>query len=229
MIIMTDVSYFNVTTAGRKRWILKSVSSVIPTNRKIGILGRSPMEVSVFLEIMSGVRLPTSGKVQRIGRVSPPISHLPAFDPASSLRRNVGHIARLYGIAPAEYVEFIDRTLEIGSDFDVPFGNLTREVAQLCGQIVICALPFDIYIINGNTRRGPPRLRELADALVQTRLSASGALIAKDQRFLSQHCDMCICLRNSGIFFSEDVQEMISAYTKLQHAETSWAEAEPEA
>src|SRR5690349_12089750 len=117
MIIFDNVT--KVVGAGaRKRDALAAVRATLPTDRRIAIFAPLPEDRKILLDLLSGLQLPTSGRVIHRARVSFPAGHLGGFNRDLSVRLNVAHVARLYGADADEIVDFVAQVTGLRGDFN---------------------------------------------------------------------------------------------------------------
>jgi capsular polysaccharide transport system ATP-binding protein len=209
MIVLENVSK-TVLSLGQMRPVLSGVSVQIPSDRRIAIFGKSPEDRKVFIELLSGLTLPTSGRIVRLVRVSFPAGDTGGFDVDLSVRFNVAHAARLYDADVAAVVEFVRDVSELGAAFEKPFGMLDRERRRLVSRIVAYSIPFDVYLLTSEVTkrkdRNPSKDKPLA--LFEARAQTSGMIMpARTFRSAHEFCDMGMILHEGRVLLFDDLEQ----------------------
>jgi capsular polysaccharide transport system ATP-binding protein len=200
-----------------KRHILSDVSLDIPADKRIAFLGGAAPDRSVIMNLISGVLIPTRGRVVRGATVSFPNTLQGAFDGAISLIANIDYISALYDLSPGVLKSEIDRIVDFGEDYKRPFRELPRDIRLQLGQLIALTIPFDLYVINGPFNGGPKPLRDAANALIEDRGKSSGIILnTRDLRIAERQCDMALVLLDKSLVLFDTVQ---AAKAHLQRTE----------
>jgi capsular polysaccharide transport system ATP-binding protein len=209
MIILDKVTKGSGTAKGS--W--GPLSLAIPTNRSIALLGPSEMQKQYLIDVIGGSRLPDQGAVIRKVRVSFPVGRLPGFDRTITIRRNVEHIARLYGANIEDTVAVVRHVVAMGDRFDALPGRSEKLDTRVLGEAVAFAIPFDFYVLVSD-RIQPGALTW---ELFQARQRTSGMLIpTADPEFAIENCDMAIVLYQSDLALFEHVSQALEFLVELE-------------
>lgn len=206
MIILQDVTTVDLAL-GKKRRVLNSVSLQIPTDRRIGVVSPSISDTLDLIDLLSGLVLPTSGRIVRLASVSFPVGYLGGFDQDLSIRFNVAHVARLYGADVASVVDLVQRTADLGPAFDRPYGDLPRRERRELGEIVAYSLPFDMYVLATNPKRLQRESNTSKSApLFESRFRTSGMMMpARNLKSVREFCDMGLVLNQGRLQLFDDI------------------------
>ena len=226
MIILHEV-----TKLVASRTVLSSVSIKIPSDRRIALVGSSDRDKEILIDILAGVAMPSSGRVERRAEVSFPVGSLPGFSKEFSVRLNVAHVARLYGANVRQTVEIVETALNIGAAFDKPYQQLSRDLRKPLGQIVAFALPFDVYALTDDRFQPPSskpqRHRRDTDhaascfALFQARSRTSGMIIpTNDSGFIQEYCDAALLLERGKLRLFDDPNEAVGVLLQERRDQT---------
>src|SRR5262245_51228143 len=205
MIILEQVTKF-VSIRGETMQILSSASVNIPSDRRIALLGPSERDKDVVVNLLTGQMLPSAGRIVRKAHVSFPVGQLPGLARELSLRRNVAHVARLYGADVRQTVEFVQSVLDVGEYFDKPYIKLTPRMRKPFAQILGFSIPFDTYVLADDKLRGEREFKEKCYAAFQARARTSGMIIPiSNQRFAREYCDMSLVVHQGKLRLFETV------------------------
>lgn len=199
MIAFENVSK-SVIIHGEERLVLSSVNIHIPSDQRIALFATSKEELRILIELLAGIVLPSSGRIIRKARVSFPVGYLGGFDGQLTVRRNVAHVARLYGADPEALVEHVERIAYFGAAFDRPFRDLPQAGKILISHIVAYSISFDLYLLNADPGRVPKEIREIAWNFFEARARTCGMIVATDnQKFAREHCQMRLLLHDGQL------------------------------
>jgi len=215
MIILEDVTVV-VGTGAKKRDLLTSVRARLPSGHRIAVLARRPEDRKVFIDLLSGVVLPTAGRIIRKARVGFPPGHLGGFAPDLSVRLNVSHVARLYGAEIEATVDFVAKVSGFSENFSKPYRELSNTQRRHLSTILAFSIPFDVYLLSDElVRTGGRGYSKEASALFQARAKTSGMIIASDDSaFIREFCDMGLVLNGGQIRLFPDIERAISFFEK---------------
>jgi capsular polysaccharide transport system ATP-binding protein len=213
MIIFDDVS-MTIPLERRKafalsprREILSSVNLQIPCDRRIALFANSGHDISLLMNLMSGLIVPTSGTVSRRAKVSFPSGHFGSFSELLSVRNNVAHIAGIYGVDGQSLVEFIQNVVHLGPAFDGPWSRVPRDRQHLISQIILFSIPFDMYLLAGAVpqpaKSGPAR--NLYNMFLERTKSAGFVMVARNPELARRHCDMALVLHQRQLHLFDDL------------------------
>jgi hypothetical protein len=133
--------------------ILNQVSIALPSERRIGLIGDNPRELTELLGLLSGARRPDAGRVELGGlRCSPVVNGGNAagrtLAPGLTVAENLRQAARTHGIEESLLASLVEARCRLGprladriQDFDWP----TRRQIEAT---LIAAIPFDCYYID---------------------------------------------------------------------------------
>ncbi len=215
MIILEDVTKV-IGTGAKKRDVLTSVRARLPSGHRIAVLASRPEDRKVFIDLLSGVVLPTAGRIIRQARVGFPPGHLGGFAPDLSVHLNVSHVARLYGAEIEATVNFVAKISGLSENFGKPYRELSNTQRRHLSAILAFSIPFDVYLLSDQlVRAGGKGYSKEASALFQARAKTSGMIIASDEpAFVREFCDMGLVLNGGQIRLFPDIERAISFFEK---------------
>lgn len=210
MIILNEAG--KTVGLGRSaRFLLAPTNLIIPSGRRIALLGPSEEDKKGLIELLAGLVLPTAGRIIRKAQVSFPAGHLAGMSPNLSVRQNVAHIARLYGADSNEVTAFVGAALEQSPYYDRPFREFPGELRKRLGNVVTLSIPFDIYLLGDDIIHGEPTMNDKCYALFVERARDSGMIIStRKPQFALKHCDMAMLLQHGRLTMFDDVSEALT-------------------
>ena len=94
--------------------VLRDVNLTVESGERVGILGRNGAGKSTLIRLISGAEFPTSGVIDRGMSVSWPLAFGGAFQGSLTGYDNLRFICRIYGVDPADKMEFVEDFSELG-------------------------------------------------------------------------------------------------------------------
>jgi capsular polysaccharide transport system ATP-binding protein len=199
--------------------VLSRVDLVIPSDRRIALLGASKPEAQTLINMFGGLSYPADGQIVRKASVSFPIGYFGGFIPDVPTRVNIAHLARIYELDIKAIVDFVEQSVRPNPDFDRPFGDLPRIVQRRIATIVAYTLPFDVYVLMQEVVRGKSHPRNVALSLFEHRNRTSGMIIAVNEpKFALDYCDMAMVLDRGQLLLCEDVESGLALSKELTEA-----------
>lgn len=241
LLILDDVSLFFVNRlqsggknsferfltriVGRRQRVkaLDSISLVLYAGEIVGIIGRSGAGKSTLGDVMSGLRLPSIGKVFASEKPAL-LSGFSHFIPKLSGARNISLILSAHGLTDDEIetqLPIIIKKAKIRKIVHQPITTYTKSSRQkLRGAIALALLPkiliADVALKAGDKKRTEELRSEIIDIA-----AAGGLVVLAGQRLevLEEMCSRLIWLEKGAVHMDGDVKEVLAA----------WRERYPEA
>ena len=213
MIILEDVSKSYRVLGSRIR-VFDRLSAVLPTNRRLVLLGDHGSGKSTLIRLMAGLEYPSSGHVDRQAAVSFPLGYSNGYFPGVSGRQNVIFLARAYGLDPLEMLAFVEEMTELGRILDLPFGDFPPDARVRFLYALSYAVPFDVYLIDQNPVIGSTEFAARCARMLEARMAESGLIFTtRDPRVARRYCDMGGILRDGQITLYDSLEEAIAIYS----------------
>lgn len=196
--------------------VLDDISASLPTNRRLLILGHSGSGKSTLMRLLSGALVPNSGTVTRTVRVSYPVGFQSGFEPTLSARQNIEFACHVYDADYIEVLTFVAQVAGITADLDKPLASLSRMAKIKLGYTLSYALPFDTYLIDGNTGAGDREFRERCLQMLESRSRSSGIIMTTSEARLARRLgDSGAILFNGKLYVYDDMQTALHIYESL--------------
>jgi capsular polysaccharide transport system ATP-binding protein len=113
------------------------------------ILSTQSRSAKALLKLISGIEVPTRGRVIRSGGFSPPINEISYFHKALSGEQNINFIARIYGQNPAQLIEKVKKFARLNNELK----QKTETYSLLLKRKIILStnilMQFDVYQLSG--------------------------------------------------------------------------------
>jgi lipopolysaccharide transport system ATP-binding protein len=207
---------------------LKPLSLAIRRGESLGIIGRNGSGKSTLLQILSGTLTPTTGTVERSGRLAALLELGSGFNPEFTGRENVFLQAALYGIPPAEMqsnFEEVANFAEIGDFIEHPVKTYSSGMMVRLAFAVQVVLRPDILIVDEALAVGDVFFQAKCAAYFNDRLNEGMSLIFVSHDLVSVKalCREAIVLHEGLVRFHGESKEAVSVYHGLHSTESKAA------
>jgi capsular polysaccharide transport system ATP-binding protein len=216
MIALDSVSKSYRTRQGGRRTVLDDVSATFPDGHNFGVLGVNGAGKSTLIRLLAGSEMPDRGRIRRNGRVSFPLGYGGSFHGALSGRENVAFIARVYGAALQETIDYVVDFAELDDYFDMPVNTYSAGMRARLAFGACLAIDFDIYLIDEVTETGDERFRRKCARAFRERMQRSDiVLVTHNDRTIRQYCDRAAVLADGELRVYDDVADALADYRRL--------------
>lgn len=135
----------------QSKWALRDVSFELGRGQCLGVVGSNGAGKSTLLKLVTGVLQPTSGQVQRRGRVTAILELGAGFHPDFTGRQNLYFGGSLIGIEPAEMDRLQEQVLafaDIGDAIDRPVKTYSSGMVVRLAFALVTAVEPDLLIVD---------------------------------------------------------------------------------
>ncbi len=196
--------------------VLDDVTIKLPTSERFAVLGSERSGKSTLIRLLSGLILPTGGVITRHARVSFPVGFMGGYKNALTVRENIAHAARLYGVEANQVVEFVSELTGLGLALREPYGNLPQVYRTRLAYAASYAIPFDVYLIDNKIAAGGSEFRQRCEQIFEARAMSSGFILATNTpRYAKRFADKGAILHNGKIFLYGDLERAIWDFDRL--------------
>ncbi len=197
----------------------------------MGIIGRNGSGKSTLLQILAGTLTPTTGTIERKGRLAALLELGSGFNPEFTGRENVYLQAAIYGVASDEiggHFDEVARFAEIGQFIDQPVKTYSSGMLVRLAFAVQVVLKPDLLIVDEALAVGDVFFQAKCAAYFRERLSEGMSLVFVSHDLVSVKalCREAIVLHQGKRHFQGDSKEAANIYHALHASETHRA-AEP--
>lgn len=212
MIELRKVSKSYPTTHGWRE-ILRDVNLVVQRGERLGVVGRNGAGKSTLVRLISGAERPTSGSIERSMSVSWPLAFSGGFQPALTGADNLRFICRIYGVDFESRIAFVEEFSELGAYLHEPVGIYSTGMRARLAFAISMVVEFDCYLIDEVIAVGDDVFRGKCDVeLFEKRSDRAMILVSHNFRYLRDHCNRFVLIRNGRIEEYDDAEKVRLAY-----------------
>lgn len=214
MIHLINCGKYFDTDVGRRE-ILRSVNLSIPTNMRVGVLGRNGVGKSTLLRMIAGVENPSYGDVIRRGKISWPLGLSGGLHPNLTGVENISFITRLYGADFEHVYEFVQKFSEIGQYLDMPVKSYSQGMRARLMFGLSLSIDFDCYLIDELVGVGDRFFKEKSKQAFLRKAERAGLLfVSHNEKTVREYCDHALVFYGPTLVPFEDIDEGIEFYLK---------------
>ena len=199
-------------------WANKDISFELERGDMLGIIGTNGAGKSTLLKAISGIMVPSEGRVYREGKIAALLELASGFDGDLTIRENAYLRGALLGYTRKfmdEMYEDIIAFSELKDFEDRPFKHLSSGMKSRLAFSIASLVNPDILILDEVLSVGDGAFRKKSEAKMKE-IIASGATTILVSHSLGQVRSMCtkILWRHRGkqITFGDDVQKICDDY-----------------
>jgi lipopolysaccharide transport system ATP-binding protein len=218
-------------TFGRRRygqefWALQGVDLEVRPGEVVGILGRNGMGKSTLLQLLAGILTPTTGSLQRRGRVAALLELGSGFNPDFTGRENVFLNAAVLGLSEEETRErlpAIEAFAEIDRFLDQPVKTYSSGMFMRLAFAVATTVDAALVLIDEALAVGDVFFRQKCYRRLQALRDAGVGivLVSHATNEIEQFCDRALVLDGGRVAFTGDAREAVKRYYLVEEAHRS--------
>lgn len=215
MILVEDVVKEYQTRSGPVR-VLDHVNLIVQPGQQLGILGRNGAGKSTMIRLISGTELPSSGNVRRLMSVSWPLAFGGAFQGTLTGYDNLRFICRVYGVDPADQIEFIEEFSELGIYLREPVKTYSSGMRARLAFAISMTVDFDCYLIDEVIAVGDTRFHEKCMIeLFEKRADRAKIIVSHDPHYVSKHCQNAAVLSHGQLTYFDELDLAFEYYERV--------------
>ncbi len=203
-------------------WALRDVSLTIRHGEAVGVIGRNGSGKSTLLKIISGLNLPTGGRmmVAANARIGSMIELGVGFHPELSGEENVFLNASVYGLKRAEILELYPKVVEysrLEHFMDTPLKNYSTGMKMRLGFAVAANLSPDILLLDEIFAVGDAEFqRQCFETMEGFRSQGKTILfVSHSAAAIRKMCDRVCVLDQGRVRFDGPVEDGLAFYAEL--------------
>ena len=219
MIELKNVTKYFQTKIGKK-YILKDVSLIIPSDKNIGILGRNGTGKSTIMKMLGQIEFPNYGTITSAKTFSWPLGISGGFVGNMTGKANVKFVCRLYGKSKKEMMEivkFVDNFAELDSNyFHMPIKTYSSGMKSRLNFGLSLSFDFDYLLIDETLSVGDARFKKKSkEALLKKIESCQVLLVSHDMGTLRELCNAGIVVDKGKMSYYDNIEDAITKYTEI--------------
>ncbi len=215
MIRVIDLSKAYRTSRG---WnpVLENVNLEISPGLRLGILGRNGAGKSTLINLLGGVDVPDSGKIERSMTMSWPLAFSGAFQGSLTGLDNLRFICRIYDKDIESVLHFVKEFAELGKYFYEPVKSYSAGMRARLAFALSMAIDFDCYLIDEVLAVGDGRfLNRCREELLVKRKDRAMVLVSHQASTVREVCDRASVLHDKKLHHFDDMDEAYEFYEEL--------------
>lgn len=215
--LFLNVVHLQRSRAKEKYWALSDVSFEVSQGAMVGIIGPNGAGKSTIMKLVSRIIVPTSGKVEVVGRVGALLELGAGFHPELTGRENIYLNGSILGMNRREVARQIDAIIafaEIDQFIDIPVKHYSSGMEVRLGFSVAVHTRPDILLIDEVLAVGDAGFQQKClEKIAEFRRSESTIVyVSHDLRSVGQLCSEVIWLEQGRIKQVGDPDRVISSY-----------------
>jgi len=212
MIVFENVTKLYPTRTTPKV-VLDNVSTVIPTDRNVGILGKNGAGKSTMLRLIARADRPTYGHIHTTARMSWPMAFGGGFQANLSAIDNIRFISRIYGVDWESAIDRVEEFAELGQYLHMPVRTFSSGMRARLNLGMSLAIHFDVYMMDEIPGVGDARFKKRFDeAFTRLRDTSSLILISHNVETVRKHCDIAFLLRDGNLTRFDNIEEALEVH-----------------
>lgn len=195
---------------------LTDVSFRVGAGERMGILGANGSGKSTLIRILSGILLPTSGKVRRGLRLSWPLALNGGFEGQLTGYDNVRFLCRLYDLPFNETFAYVADFSELGKHMHMPVRFYSDGMRMRLAFALSLAMDFECYLIDEVILVGDRRFQlKCHDELFGRRQHCGMIMAVHDAGLVKEYCQSVLLLKGGRGRVLHDLNLASRVYASL--------------
>lgn len=201
-------------------WVLKDITFSIHPGEAVAIIGQNGAGKSTLLKLITGTMRPSSGCIERHGRIAAILELGMGFHPDLTGRQNVYHAAGLMGFSHMQIdtvIGEIEAFAEIGDYFDQSVRTYSSGMQMRVAFAVATAFRPDILIIDEALSVGDAYFQHKSFAKIKKFREEGTTLlfVSHDKGAILALCDRAILIEKGGILKDGAPEEVTDYYNAI--------------
>lgn len=201
----------------RSHWALRDVSFELRRGQCIGVIGDNGAGKSSLLKLLAGTLQPSTGTIERVGRVTAILELGAGFHPDFSGRDNLYFGGSLIGIDRAEMARLESEIVafcELGEALDRPVKTYSSGMSVRLAFALVTAVQPDVLIIDEALAVGDQHFqKKCIERIMAFRHAGCTILFCSHSPYHIRHmCDAALWLRAGQVVQMGPTEPVLAAY-----------------
>jgi len=217
LIKIENVSKSYKRAGGGRRQVFRDISLTINRKDAVAIMGPKLCGKTTLVKMITGYELPDVGTIRRFCDVSYPVGNSSVLSSNMTGRENIAFISRIFGCDPSEIASFVEELTGLGRALDREVAIYASEEKSRLAYALSYAIPFDIYVLDGNFGGGSNEFKKKCETLLESRLKTSGLLFSTGYvSFARYFCNKVLIIDDGVLVEHDDVEAGIEHFKELK-------------
>jgi lipopolysaccharide transport system ATP-binding protein len=201
----------------RSHWALRDVSFELHRGQCMGLIGDNGAGKSSLLKLIAGTMQPSTGKVERIGRVTAILELGAGFHPDFTGRDNLRFGGSLIGISPADMAGLEQGIIdfsELGDAIDRPVKTYSSGMAVRLAFALVTAVEPDVLVIDEALAVGDQHFqKKCVERITEFRNKGCTILFCSHSQYhIRQLCNVALWLDGGCVKAMGSTDAVLSSY-----------------
>lgn len=201
----------------KEHWVFRDLSLQIVKGEFVGIIGRNGCGKSTLLKLISGVLVPTSGRISVRGSISALLELGSGMNPQFTGMENIFFYGTILGLERDAIQDELDNILafaDIGEYVDQPIKRYSSGMKARLAFAVASHLMPDILIIDEALAVGDVFFRQKCHARIERLLSEDIAvlLVSHSLADVARYCSRAMFLHNGEVMFDGEAKTAVTYF-----------------
>jgi lipopolysaccharide transport system ATP-binding protein len=203
----------------QKFWALSDVSFDVPRGEFFGIVGANGSGKSTLTQLISGISVPDTGRIEVRGRVLPLLEIGAGFNGDLTGRENVALLGAILGLPPREVRAEMERIAEFAGPqvqrhLDSPLKRYSSGMGARLGFATAVCFPADIYIFDEvlSVVDDSFRARCVEELRRVNKKGATVLFMSHDMNLVRTLCSSGMLLERGRVRFTGSMEEVAEEY-----------------
>lgn len=199
---------------------LKPMNVSVERGASVGILGRNGAGKSTLLGLLAGHVAPTTGKIERHGRIAALVGIGQQFNVNETGRYNAAQFCSIQGASRAKAKEMIAKIAEfseLGSYFDRPVKTYSSGMRARLSFSCATFVDADLIIIDEVLAVGDAEFRSKCYGHIEASIDAGQTyiMVSHSPAVIGNYCSRALVLHEGNLAFDGDPLGGMQAYDEL--------------
>ncbi len=200
-------------------WALRDISFELKKGERLGILGLNGAGKSTLLKIIAGVYKPTSGTVERHGKIAPMLELGAGFDMQYTGAENIFLYGSVLGLSREFLEEKFDEIVafsELDKFIDVPLKNYSSGMRARLGFSIATVVEPDILILDEVLSVGDAKFRKKSERRVMEMFDKGVTVlfVSHSLEQVQRLCNKAMILEHGQLLAYGDTDKVAKIYEK---------------
>ena len=219
----------------RSHWAVKGVTFALQRGQCIGVIGDNGAGKSSLLKLLAGTLQPSTGRIERVGRITAILELGAGFHPDFSGRDNLYFGGSLIGIS-REAMTALEPSIiefcELGEALDRPVKTYSSGMTVRLAFALVTAVQPDVLIIDEALAVGDQHFqKKCVERIMAFKASGCTILFCSHSPYHIRHlCDRAMWLDGGRVREFGDTEAVLGAYdvhTRLRNAQSDLGHVDP--